>query len=125
MRAVRGSGTHPERVVRSYLHRAGLRFGRRSTRLPGSPDVLLPRYRTAVFVNGCFWHGHEGCRRGRPPKSNTDWWVEKVRRNRERDARVERQLKEQGWRVIWVWECQVLKPSALEELVKSIRGDLH
>lgn len=120
MGRVRSSGTRPERVVRSYLHRAGLRFG--SNRgLTGKPDVVLPRWRTILFVNGCFWHGHEACRRGRPVKSNTEWWRAKIARNRERDARVQADLRTAGWRVFCVWECVDLKPDRLDALVASIR----
>ncbi|HET6380550.1 MAG TPA: DNA mismatch endonuclease Vsr [candidate division Zixibacteria bacterium] len=106
MANIRSSGTKPERQVRSALHRRGFRFGS-GNRLPGRPDVVMPARRTVVFVHGCFWHGHEGCQRARAPKTNVEWWVEKVRVNRQRDNRVARDLVELGWRVLVVWTCEL------------------
>ena len=83
-------------------------------RLPGSPDIVMPKYRTVIFVHGCFWHGHKGCKNYTVPKSNTEFWVEKVARNKARDQEVWRQLEAKGWNVIIVWECE-LKKAMLEE----------
>lgn len=110
MSRIRGSGTKPELMVRSLLHRAGYRFSLEGRALPGRPDILLPRYRTAVLVHGCFFHGHSGshCRIAKLPKSNTAFWRRKIAGNIERDQRVCRQLRHLGWQVAVVWECQVM-----------------
>lgn len=121
MSGIRGKDTKPELVVRSFLHRAGLRF-RLQARLPGKPDLVLPRYGTAVFVHGCFWHRHEGCRYATTPASNAEFWQEKFAGNVERDARVKRQLEEAGWRVETVWACQ-LGEVELSRLARRIRNN--
>ena len=109
MSRIRAKDTKPEIIVRSYLFRKGLRFRKNDRRLPGHPDVVLPKYRTVIFVNGCFWHGHEGCRYATVPQTNVDFWVRKIEVNRERDDRVSRELRSSGWNVITVWECQLKK----------------
>lgn len=106
MSGIRGKDTKPELIVRSYLHRAGLRF-RLHAKLPGKPDLVLPRYRTAVFVHGCFWHRHEGCRYATTPASNAEFWQEKFASNVRRDARAKQQLEELGWHVQVIWACQL------------------
>lgn len=106
MSGIRGKDTKPELVVRSYLHRAGLRF-RLQSRLPGRPDLVLPKYRTAVFVHGCFWHRHEGCRFTTTPASNAKFWAKKFADNVRRDAHVQQQLAEAGWRVLVIWSCEL------------------
>jgi DNA mismatch endonuclease, patch repair protein len=121
MQSVRSSRTEPELVVRSALHRAGLRFARSHKRLPGRPDIVLPRHNAVVFVHGCFWHGHQGCRRGKLPKSNTAYWTDKIQKNRERDARVQDDLLARGWRVFCVWTCNGLEEDRLAELAVGIR----
>ena len=121
MSGIRGKDTKPELVVRSHLHRAGLRF-RLHAKLPGKPDLVLPRYRTAVFVHGCFWHRHEGCRYATMPSSNTVFWQEKFASNTSRDARVKQRLEESGWRVLVVWSCQ-LTERELDKLAATIRKD--
>lgn len=107
MRAIRGKNTRPELVVRKFLFECGFRYRVHDGRLPGKPDIVLKRYRTVVMVNGCFWHGHVGCAAGRLPKSNIKFWEEKIRRNRERDERVRKELEAAGWRVFTVWECDL------------------
>jgi DNA mismatch endonuclease (patch repair protein) len=92
-------------------------------KLPGSPDVILPKYKTAIFVHGCFWHGHKGCKNYTVPKTNTDFWIAKIARNQERDQEVWRQLEALGWAVIIVWECQ-LKKSALNETVDHVEDGI-
>lgn len=119
MSGIRGKDTKPELIVRSALHRAGLRF-RLHAKLPGRPDLVLPKYRTVVFVHGCFWHRHEGCRYTTTPASNTEFWREKFVGNVKRDARVKQQLEEQGWRVEVVWSCQLSAPE-LAKLSDKIR----
>lgn len=119
MSGIRGKDTKPELAVRSFLHRAGLRF-RLQAKLPGKPDLVLPRYGTAIFVHGCFWHRHEGCRFATTPANNAEFWREKFAANVQRDARTRRQLEEQNWRVEVVWACQ-LNESDLTKLVARIR----
>ena len=92
--------------------------------VPGKPDIVLRKYRTALFVNGCFWHGHEGCSKYVAPKSNTEFWISKIERNRERDKEEYKALKEAGWQVIVIWECQ-LKKSVIEETLRNIEHLLN
>jgi DNA mismatch endonuclease (patch repair protein) len=106
MRAVRGKDTGPELVVRRVLHRAGFRFRLHRRDLPGSPDVVLPKWNAAIFVHGCFWHRHPRCRRSTTPVRNRDDWQAKFAANRRRDRRNVRDLERAGWRVIVVWECE-------------------
>jgi len=120
MSGIRGKNTKPERIVRSFLHRSGLRF-RLHADLPGKPDMVLPRYRTAVFVHGCFWHQHKGCQYATTPASNKEFWREKFAANTRRDAVVKRQLRRLGWRVLVVWSCQ-LKQRKMDALVRQIRS---
>ena len=119
MSGIRGKNTKPELVVRSYLHRSGLRFRLRST-LPGKPDLVLPKYRTTVFVHGCFWHRHEGCTYAATPASNPVFWQDKFAANVRRDVKVTTQLEGLGWRVLVIWACQ-LNETRLRGLVKAIR----
>ncbi len=107
MAAIKGKDTKPELIVRKYLFSRGLRFRIQVRKLPGRPDIVLPKYKTVIFVDGCFWHGHEGCKYYRLPKSNIDFWRAKIERNTARDARNEAELRSQGWRVLRVWECDI------------------
>ena len=107
MSKVRGRDTQPELAVRSWLHRRGFRFRLHRRDLPGCPDIVFPRHRTVVFVNGCFWHLHDACAAGRIPRSNSSFWEKKLTDNRLRDERNLRALKAQGWNSIVVWECEV------------------
>ena len=113
MAKIRGKNTGPERVVRSLLHRAGYRFRIHVRALPGTPDVVLPRYRTVVFVNGCFWHRHAGCKIATTPKSHRKFWMEKFARNVANDRKHRRQLRRMGWRVVTVWSCQLKPPDRI------------
>jgi DNA mismatch endonuclease (patch repair protein) len=106
MAGIRSRDTKPELVIRKYLHAAGLRFRLSPSHLPGKPDIVLPKYRTAVFVHGCFWHQHAGCKFLARPASNRQFWADKLGANVARDKRVRRQLRKLGWNVIVVWECQ-------------------
>jgi DNA mismatch endonuclease (patch repair protein) len=114
MRAVKRSHTAPEIVVRQALHALGLRFRLHRRDLPGSPDIVLPKFRTVVFVHGCFWHRHPDCRYATTPKSRQEYWLPKFEANVERDARKEAQLRELGWRVLVMWECETKSLEALE-----------
>lgn len=110
MSRIRSRDTGPELLVRSALHRAGYRFRLHSKSLPGRPDIVLPKYHTVVFVHGCFWHRHRGCRFAYTPKSRVAFWNNKFLSNIERDRRKSKALKELGWRVVTVWECQATSP---------------
>lgn len=111
MSKIRGKNTGPERMVRSLLHRAGYRFRLHVKDLPGKPDIVLPKYRAVVFVHGCFWHRHKGCKGATVPKSHKKFWAEKFARNVANDKRHLRRLRRRGWRVIVVWECQLRHPA--------------
>lgn len=120
MAAVKGKDTKPELIVRKYLFSRGLRFRVQVRKLPGTPDIVLPKFKTVIFVDGCFWHGHEGCKYFRLPKSNVEFWKEKIERNVSRDARNEAELKVLGWRIIRVWECEIRAFSEREEYLKRL-----
>lgn len=107
MSRIRGVDTQPEKVVRSVLHRAGFRFRLHVRELEGSPDIVLPRHRTCIFVNGCFWHAHAACAYARIPKTDTQRWTDKLARNVARDRSNRAALRKQGWRVIDIWECGI------------------
>ena len=122
MRAVKGRDTTPELAVRRILRAAGIgyRLGGRS--LPGRPDVVMSGRRVAVFVHGCFWHGHDCVRGARQPKANADYWTAKIGRNRARDVAVTAALQAAGWRVIKVWECDLKRAGFADRLVAEVRG---
>lgn len=120
MAAIKGKDTKPELIVRKYLFSRGLRFRVQVRKLPGNPDIVLPKYKTVVFVDGCFWHGHEGCKYYRLPKSNVEFWQQKIERNIARDIRNEAELKSLGWRVLRVWECDIRKVSGREEFLNRL-----
>ncbi len=109
MSKVRGGDTKPEWILRSGLHRLGIRYRLRSRHLPGQPDLVFPKYHSVVFVHGCYWHRHPGCKDATTPKSNIDFWMRKFAENVERDLRSEEQLVAAGWRVMVVWECELIK----------------
>lgn len=113
MAAIRGKDTTPELAVRRMLHAMGLRFRLHRKDLPGCPDIVLPRHRTVVFVHGCFWHRHECCRYTTTPKTRQEFWLAKFESTVLRDRRNQAELKQLGWRVLVVWECELLKPEAL------------
>lgn len=116
MSRIHSKDTGPEKVVRRLLTRAGFRYRLQSAALPGRPDLVLSKWRTVVFVNGCFWHMHSGCRLASRPESRTDYWLPKLERNRRRDLENERVLIASGWRVLVVWECACKKKHPLEAL---------
>ena len=125
MAAIKGANTKPEELVRKYLFSKGFRYRKNVRKLPGSPDVVLPKYKTAIFVNGCFWHRHD-CKWFRWPKSNADFWKNKIESNVERDNRNYNLLKEEGWNVIVVWECQLKKQfnQTMRELIMEIKNSI-
>jgi DNA mismatch endonuclease (patch repair protein) len=124
MSAIHAKNTKPELLVRRYLFSQGFRYRLNDPRLPGHPDLVLRKYRTVVFVNGCFWHGHEGCKYFRLPQTNTEFWQAKITRNAERDKAVQRALAALGWHCITVWECQ-LKPKVREQTLESLAFTLN
>jgi DNA mismatch endonuclease (patch repair protein) len=121
MSRIRGHDTGPERIVRSMLHRMGYRFRLNRKDLIGKPDIVLPKYKTVVFVHGCYWHRHHGCKFAYTPKSNKDFWNNKFKSNVKRDRHVKTELQKQGWRVIIIWECET---RSLESLSDRIAGEL-
>lgn len=121
MSRIRGKDSQPELALRRVLHRLGLRYRLHAKDLPGKPDLVLPRYKAVVFVHGCFWHRHEGCKIATTPKSNTLFWVEKFNKNKARDAHVADSLKNLGWRVFVVWECD-LAPSKVMNTADRLRA---
>lgn len=125
MSRIKGRNTGPELRLRSLLHRAGFRFRLHAKDLPGRPDIVLPRYRTAIFVHGCFWHRHSNCRYATTPSTNKEFWVEKFSGNVNRDARNRARLEEKGWAVITIWECE-LKSDAeyvVNRIAHRLRND--
>ena len=124
MSRVHSTSTKPELKLRHDLWRLSFRYRINDHLLPGSPDIVLPKYRTAIFVHGCFWHGHKDCKYYTIPKTNTDFWKAKVTRNQERDQEVWRQLEAKGWFVIIVWECQ-LKKAHLAETVEAVAKEIR
>jgi DNA mismatch endonuclease (patch repair protein) len=122
MARVRGVDTKPELIVRRLLHALGYRFRLHRRDLAGSPDIVLPRRRRAVFVHGCFWHRHEGCRLASSPKTRRDFWEAKFTRNVERDARAVSDLRRDGWAVTIVWECETRSPQSLATRLQEELG---
>jgi DNA mismatch endonuclease (patch repair protein) len=115
--------TKPEKIVRSLIHRMGYRFRIQRKNLPGNPDIVLPRYNTLIFVNGCFWHGHKNCRKGKRPVTNKAFWNQKIDSNIQRDQANYKKLKAHGWKVLVIWECETKNPVSLcEKLEKTFNG---
>lgn len=125
MSQIKGKNTKPEEKERKYLFSQGFRFRKNDKRLPGTPDIVLPRYRTVIFVNGCFWHGHSGCKYFVWPKSNADFWKSKIEKNMIRDRIKDEELYALGWRVIVVWECELKSERADESLEQLKRNILE
>ena len=122
MSRIRGTDTKPEEMVRKYLFSKGLRYRKNDTRLPGKPDIVLPKYRAVVFVHGCFWHLHENCPYAVMPSSNTEYWSAKLTKNKKGDSHVQQQLTKLGWRVFVIWECQLKKDRRDRELDLLYKG---
>ena len=124
MVAVRSKGTKPEITVRVFLFAHGFRYRLNSAKLPGHPDIVLKKYRTCIFVNGCFWHGHKNCKYASIPKTNTEFWKKKIERNRQRDIEEQQQLAKMGWHCIVIWGCE-LKPKKREQTLASLLFTLN
>lgn len=122
MSAIRSKNTKPEEIVRKYLFAQGFRYRKNDSRLPGKPDIVLPKYKTVIFVNGCFWHGHEGCRYFVWPENNADFWRKKIGGNIERDTRKHADLTAAGWHVITIWECELKTKKRMDTLVALIQS---
>ncbi|MFB6320225.1 very short patch repair endonuclease [Saccharicrinis sp. FJH54] len=124
MSRIRGKNTKPEILVRKFLHKNGFRYRLNYSKLPGKPDIVLPKYKTVIFINGCFWHGHKGCKFFVVPKTRTEWWTEKINSTIERDEIKNKELEKMGWDVKTLWECE-LKPEkstkTLEDLLVFLR----
>lgn len=120
MRRVQSKDTTAERSVRSVLHKAGYRFSLFRKDLPGNPDIVLPKYRTVIFVHGCFWHRHNGCPQASTPESNVEYWTAKFARNQKRDRCNQRRLRQKGWKVVILWECQIKKREQIVGRLKSM-----
>lgn len=124
MAAIKSRNTKPEVLVRKFLFGRGFRYRLNYPWLPGHPDLVLRKYRTVIFVNGCFWHGHEGCKYFVLPKTNVEYWRSKIERNSSRDAEEQRMLASMGWHCITVWECQ-LKPKVRQQTLESLAYTLN
>jgi DNA mismatch endonuclease (patch repair protein) len=123
MSQIKGKNTKPEMVVRKFLFSKGFRYRLHVKNLPGKPDIVLPKYKTVIFVHGCFWHGHEGCKYFVVPKTRTDWWLNKININRTNDERSNSLLGKETWKIIILWECE-LKPGVVEKTLKSLIHNL-
>jgi DNA mismatch endonuclease (patch repair protein) len=123
MSKIRAKDTKPELLVRKFLHACGFRYRVHVKNLPGKPDITLSRYKTIVFINGCFWHGHENCNRSSLPKTRTQWWTDKIEKNKVNDHHVKEELEDLGWKVIVVWTCR-LKPSILPLTLNVLREQI-
>lgn len=125
MSRIKGKNTKPEEFVRKYLFSRGFRYRKNDIKLPGKPDIVLPKYKTCIFVNGCFWHMHRGCKYFVWPKSNVEFWQNKIKKNAERDINNYQKLKDLGWRVLVVWECELKKDKreyTLQSLICNIKN---
>ena len=124
MSRIRSKDTKPELLARKFLHKNGFRYRLHVKDLPGKPDIVLPKYKTVIFIHGCFWHGHDDCRYFVVPKSRTDWWLEKIHRNKTNDRKAKVALEVLGWKVIHIWECETktheLFSQRTDELLKEI-----
>jgi len=124
MSQIKGKDTKPEEQVRKYLFSQGYRYRKNVSELPGKPDIVLPKYKTCIFINGCFWHKHEGCKYFAWPKNNAEFWKKKITGNAERDLRQQKELRSLGWKVIVIWECE-LKKGQFEETMTNVEDDLE
>lgn len=119
MSQIKGKDTKPELLVRKFLHKKGFRYRLHVKKLPGRPDIVLPKYKTLIFVHGCFWHGHEECNYYVVPKTRTEWWLDKINGNKVKDMRSKQELISAGWKVIEVWECE-LKKDKIDQKFKDL-----
>lgn len=119
MSQIKGRDTKPEMLVRRFLHGHGYRYRLHVKDMPGKPDIVLPKYKTVIFIHGCFWHGHEGCKYYVVPKTRTEWWLNKINRNIENDNAAVKALKKEGWKIITLWECD-LKPATIDKALPKL-----
>ncbi|MGN6566794.1 MAG: very short patch repair endonuclease [Flavipsychrobacter sp.] len=119
MSQIRGKDTKPEMLVRKFLHARGFRYRLHAKELPGKPDIVLPKYKTVIFIHGCFWHGHEGCKYYVIPSTRTEWWLDKINRSKQNDVKNKLLLKNMGWLVIEIYECE-LKKNLFTTIMQSI-----
>lgn len=119
MSRIKGKNTKPEIIVRKFLFGKGFRYRIHSKNLPGKPDIVLPKYKTVIFIHGCFWHGHEGCKHFTIPKTRTEWWINKIKDNQRRDNSNENALHALGWKVIIIWTC-MLRKKIMEETLQNL-----
>ena len=123
MSRIKGKNTKPEMMVRKFLHVNGFRYRLHVKDLPGKPDIVLPKYKTVIFVHGCFWHGHKGCKYFVVPKTRTEWWLNKINSNIANDRKAEAALKKEGWKIISLWECN-LKPAKIGSTLQRLKKRL-
>jgi DNA mismatch endonuclease (patch repair protein) len=123
MSQIKGKNTKPEMLVRKFLHAQGFRYKLHDKSLPGKPDIVLPKYKTVIFIHGCFWHKHSDCRYFVVPKTRTDWWLNKINGNVENDAKALSALSNLGWKTIIIWECD-LKPAKMQETIAKLPGKI-
>ena len=119
MSQIRATNTKPEMLVRKFLHAQGFRYKLHDKKLPGKPDIVLPKHKTVILIHGCFWHGHANCKYYVIPKTRTDWWMNKITGNQANDTKAIKALKKDGWKIIMVWECR-LKPLKVEKTLVSL-----
>jgi DNA mismatch endonuclease, patch repair protein len=119
MSRIRSTNTKPELLVRKFLHANGFRYSLHNKKLPGKPDIVLRKYKTIIFIHGCFWHGHANCKYFKLPKTRAQWWANKIATNKANDAKAVKALKKEGWQVLVIWECK-LKPAKSEKTLQRI-----
>lgn len=124
MSQIKGKNTKPEMLVRKFLFSKGFRYRLHVKNLPGKPDLILPKYKTIIFINGCFWHGHENCKYFVMPKTRTEWWIDKINRTKQRDSENFLQLSESGWKIVTIFECQ-LKVDKLNKTLIKLLDELY
>lgn len=121
MSRIRGKDTKPEMIVRKFLFSKGFRYRLHDKRLPGKPDIVLPKYKTVIFINGCFWHGHMFCKDSHIPKTNSEFWFNKIRNTQKRDQKAEKELNSLQWKVLKIWECQITKETLKSVIIEIIK----
>lgn len=124
MSRIRSTNTKPEMLVRKFLFAQGCRYKLHDATLPGKPDIVLPKYKTVIFVHGCFWHGHNNCKYYKVPQTRTDWWLNKINTNNVNDAKTVKALKKDGWKIITLWECD-LKPEKVDKTLHTLLKKLQ
>lgn len=124
MSRIRSTNTKPEMLVRKFLFAQGCRYKLHDATLPGKPDIVLPKYKTVIFIHGCFWHGHNNCKYYKVPQTRTDWWLNKINTNNVNDAKTVKALKKDGWKIITLWECD-LKPEKVDKTLHTLLKKLQ